>query len=159
MSAACLSSTKVEDTWPGFFCFMGSPRICSTTTYCIVTGTTFYFPHLCKLSLFCFFLFLFFLHSVCSNQPARRVNMRAPSCEGIALAKTYRVTLACEIQICAESGTKWIVFIMTDVYLVVLCRFFRKGVPGCEEDSVLWAPGVMMQTYHLCGRTFGTMEI
>lgn len=44
-------------------------------------------------------------------------------------------------------------------HVFCLGRFFRKGVPGCEKDSVLWAPGVMMQTYHLCGRTFGTMAI
>lgn len=38
-------------------------------------------------------------------------------------------------------------------------RFYKKEVLGCEGDSVLSAPGVMMQTYHLCERTFGTMEI
>lgn len=39
------------------------------------------------------------------------------------------------------------------------CRSFRKEAPGCEEDSVWRAPDVMMQTYHRCERTFGTMEI
>lgn len=38
-------------------------------------------------------------------------------------------------------------------------RFYKKEVLGCEGDSVLSAPGVMMQTY-LCERTKrGTMEI
>lgn len=62
-----------------------------------------------------------------------------------------------EMQRTVQSQVLNDLFLMISVFVDYITsfgpyRFFRKGVPGCEEDSVLWAPGVMMQTYHLCGR-------
>lgn len=99
---------------------------------CFVSATTLQFPQAIP------FFFSFFVR-VCLIQPARSVSTETGISASLETSKggtEFRGIQGSD----QFQGTDRLLsgpFAHSCFFFAFLCRFFRKGVPGCEEDSVL----------------------